>query len=198
MGALRRGIGVASGWWHGVGRAGSQAQVIAYRDGRVELRTGSQDIGTGTRTILAMIAAEELGIPLTQLRVEIGDTRYPYAVPSGGSSTAPSTTPAVRQAAAHLKGKLLRLAAPALGAEAEDLRHATVRSGYALTYRVPYLSLTYAAEFPLIRFPLTVNMFLTMRAFARTKRAASSPRSKSIRKLELFECSKLLRFMMPV
>ena len=120
-GQLRRGIGVASGWWHGIGRAGSQAQMVAYRDGRVELRTGSQDIGTGTRTIFAMVAAEELGVPLSQVRVEIGDTRYPYAVPSGGSSTAPSTTPAVRQAAAHLKEKLFRLAAPVLGAESEDL-----------------------------------------------------------------------------
>jgi xanthine dehydrogenase YagR molybdenum-binding subunit len=120
-GPLRRGIGVASGWWHGVGRPGSQAQMIAYRDGHVELRTGSQDIGTGSRTILGMIAAEELGIPLSDVRVEIGDTRYPYAVPSGGSSTAPSTTPAVRQAAAHLKNKLFRLAAAALGAESGDL-----------------------------------------------------------------------------
>jgi xanthine dehydrogenase YagR molybdenum-binding subunit len=120
-GPLRRGIGVASGWWHGTGRPGSQAEMIAYRDGRVELRTGSQDIGTGTRTILAMIAAEELGIPISQVRVEIGDTRYRYAVPSGGSSTAPSTTPAVRQAAAHLKEKLFRLAAPSLGADPGDL-----------------------------------------------------------------------------
>jgi xanthine dehydrogenase YagR molybdenum-binding subunit len=128
-GPLRRGIGVASGWWHGTGRPGSQAQMVAYRDGRVELRTGSQDIGTGTRTILGMIAAEELGIPLSQVRVEIGDTRYLYAVPSGGSSTAPSTTPAVRQAAAHLKDKLLRLAAPVLGAEVSDLeaRGGTIR-----------------------------------------------------------------------
>jgi len=128
-GSVRRGIGVASGSWHGLGRPGSQAQMVAYRDGRAELRTGSQDIGTGTRTILAMVAAEELGIPLSQVRVEIGDTRYLYAVPSGGSSTAPSTTPAVRQAAAHLKDKLFRLAAPALGAEIGDLeaRDGTIR-----------------------------------------------------------------------
>jgi xanthine dehydrogenase YagR molybdenum-binding subunit len=126
---LRRGVGVASGWWHGLGRPGSQAQAIAYRDGRVELRTGSQDIGTGTRTIFAMVTAEELGIPLSRVRVEVGDTRYLYAVPSGGSSTAPSTTPAVRQAAAHLKEKLFRLAAPALGAEITDLeaRDGTIR-----------------------------------------------------------------------
>jgi xanthine dehydrogenase YagR molybdenum-binding subunit len=140
-GPLQRGIGVASGRWHGVGRAGSQAQMVAYRDGRVELRTGSQDIGTGTRTILAMIAAEELGIPLAQVRVEIGDTRYLYAVPSGGSSTAPSTTPAVRQAAAHLKDKLLRLAAPALGAEAADLE---ARDGMIRVRFEPSRGLTFA------------------------------------------------------
>ncbi|HKV53211.1 MAG TPA: xanthine dehydrogenase family protein molybdopterin-binding subunit [Candidatus Binataceae bacterium] len=119
--AVRRGIGVAAGSWHGLGHPGSQAQAVAFRDGRVEVRTGSQDIGTGTRTIFAMVAAEELGLPLQRIQVEIGDTRYPYAVPSGGSSTAPSTTPAIRQAAAHLKQKLFRIAAPMLDAEIGDL-----------------------------------------------------------------------------
>jgi xanthine dehydrogenase YagR molybdenum-binding subunit len=76
-----------------------------------------------------MIAAEELGIPISRVFVEIGDTRYRYAVPSGGSSTAPSTTPAVRQAAAHLKEKLFRIAAPSLGADPGDLeaRDAAIR-----------------------------------------------------------------------
>jgi xanthine dehydrogenase YagR molybdenum-binding subunit len=120
-GPYRRGIGVASAAWHGIGAAGPQAQVIAYRDGHAELRIGAQDIGTGTRTILAMVAAEELGLPLAQVTAAIGDTRYPYSVPSGGSMTAPSDSPAVRQAAAHLKQKLLRIAAPLLGSKIDDL-----------------------------------------------------------------------------
>ncbi|HXZ87657.1 MAG TPA: xanthine dehydrogenase family protein molybdopterin-binding subunit, partial [Candidatus Binataceae bacterium] len=120
-GPVRRGIGAASAAWHGIGTSGPQAQVIAFRDGHVEVRIGTQDIGTGTRTILAMVAAEELGLPLAKVSAEIGDTRYLFSVPSGGSMTAPSNTPAVRQAAAHLKAKLFRIAAAALGAEAINL-----------------------------------------------------------------------------
>lgn len=128
-GSVRRGIGVAAAAWHGLGGSGPQAQVIAFRDGHVEVRIGTQDIGTGTRTILAMVAAEELGLPLARVSAEIGDTRYLFSVPSGGSTTAPSNTPAVRQAAAHLKAKLFRIAAAALGAEASNLeaRDLTIR-----------------------------------------------------------------------
>jgi xanthine dehydrogenase YagR molybdenum-binding subunit len=121
-GPLKRGIGVAAASWHAIGYAGPQAQVLAFRDGHAEVRIGTQDIGTGTRTILAMVAAEELGLPLARVSAAIGDTRYLYSVPSGGSGTAPSNTPAVRQAAAHLRDRLFRLAAPMLGAETGDLQ----------------------------------------------------------------------------
>jgi xanthine dehydrogenase YagR molybdenum-binding subunit len=120
-GARRRGVGVAAASWHGIGASGPQAQAVAYRDGRVAIRIGTQDLGTGTRTILAMVAAEELGLPFDRVTAEIGDTHYPFSLPSGGSMTAPSTTPAVRQAAAHLKNKLLRIAAPMIGVDAGGL-----------------------------------------------------------------------------
>ena len=123
-GPLKRGIGVASAAWRALGIPGPQALVVARRDGMVEVRIGTQDIGTGTRTILAMVAAEELGLPLDKIKCEIGDTRYLFSVPSGGSMSAPSNTPAVRQAAAHLKEKLFRIAAPALGAQPADLETA--------------------------------------------------------------------------
>lgn len=128
-GPIKRGIGVAAGAWHGIGSPGPQAQAIAFRDGHVEVRTGTQDIGTGTRTILAMVAAEELGLPLASVSAEIGDSRYLFSVPSGGSGTAPSNTPAVRQAAAHLKAKLFGIAAATLGVDANDLeaRDAMIR-----------------------------------------------------------------------
>lgn len=140
-GPLRRGIGVASAAWHGIGASGPQAQCVAWRDGRVAVRIGTQDIGTGTRTILAMVAAEELGLPLARVSAEIGDTRYLFSLPSGGSMTAPSTTPAVRQAAAHLKRKLLRLAAPALGAEPDEL---VLRDGVASVRGQPNRSIQFA------------------------------------------------------
>ena len=68
-------------------------------------------------------------MPLSAVTAHIGDTRFPFSVPSGGSSTSPSDSPAVRQAAAHLKQKLFRIAAPMLGAEPSDLeaRDSTIR-----------------------------------------------------------------------
>src|SRR5262249_18696449 len=62
-----------------------------------------QDIGTGTRTLLAQVAAEELGVPLEKITVRMGDTSLPRGPASGGSSTAPSLAPAVRAAAYKLK-----------------------------------------------------------------------------------------------
>jgi xanthine dehydrogenase YagR molybdenum-binding subunit len=71
-----------------------------------------QDIGTGTRTALAQIAAEELGLPLHRVDVEIGDSaRGPYAIVSGGSSTLPSMGPAVRAAAADAARQIIEIAA---------------------------------------------------------------------------------------
>jgi xanthine dehydrogenase YagR molybdenum-binding subunit len=121
---IKRGVGVASAEWHAVGVSGPEAQAIAHRDGTVEVRVGTQDIGTGTRTVLAIVAAEELGLPVNRVKSEIGDTRFLFSVPSGGSLSAPSNSPAVRQAAAHLKDKLFRIAAPILGAEPGDLEAA--------------------------------------------------------------------------
>jgi len=71
-----------------------------------------QDIGTGTRTAMAQIAAEELGFPLDRVEVSLGDTsRGPYATLSAGSSTTPSVGPAVRAAAADAKRQLIEIAA---------------------------------------------------------------------------------------
>jgi xanthine dehydrogenase YagR molybdenum-binding subunit len=71
-----------------------------------------QDIGTGTRTAMAQIAAEELGVPLDHVRVELGDSvRGPFASISAGSSTTPSMGPAVRAAAADAKRQLIEIAA---------------------------------------------------------------------------------------
>jgi CO/xanthine dehydrogenase Mo-binding subunit len=71
-----------------------------------------QDIGTGTRTAMAQIAAEELGIHVDRVQVSLGDSaRGPFASISAGSSTVPSMGPAVRSAAADVKRQLLEIAA---------------------------------------------------------------------------------------
>ena len=71
-----------------------------------------QDIGTGTRTAMAQIAAEELGLPLERVTVSLGDSaRGPYAAISAGSSTTPSMGPAVRAAAADAARQIIEIAA---------------------------------------------------------------------------------------
>jgi xanthine dehydrogenase YagR molybdenum-binding subunit len=142
-GPVRRGTGLACAAWHALGASGPEALAIAHRDGRVEIRCGTQDIGTGTRTALAVVAAEELGLPIAQIATEIGDTRYPFSLPSGGSMSSPSNTPAIRQAAAHLKEKLFKIAAPMLGAEPADLeaRDGTIRVRFDPSRKVAFKDL---------------------------------------------------------
>jgi xanthine dehydrogenase YagR molybdenum-binding subunit len=91
-------------------------------DGTAIVRIGTQDIGTGTRTILAQVCAEELGIPMGDVRVEIGDTESPYAPISAGSLTVASVTPAVRVAAMDAREQLLDVAAGVLETPKSELR----------------------------------------------------------------------------
>jgi xanthine dehydrogenase YagR molybdenum-binding subunit len=91
------------------------------RDGSVELMSAVQDLGTGTKTLLAIIVAEEFGIPPASVGIRIGDTRYPIGPDSGGSVTAGSITPAARNAAYQVKQKLFAAVAPQLGTTADNL-----------------------------------------------------------------------------
>ena len=111
-GAWKRGVGMASQIWYGGGGPPSYAWVRIGADARAVVNTAMQDIGTGTATAMAQIAAEELGLPLDRVDVSLGDSaRGPYASVSAGSSTVPSMGPAVRAAAADAAGQLLEIAA---------------------------------------------------------------------------------------
>lgn len=113
-GPSKRGVGLGAAiWWPG-GR-GTQAQLTILPDGGIEIRCGTQDIGTGTRTIIAAIVAEELGVPMESVKSLIGDTNYPYSGGSGGSTTAPSVAPAVKNTTEKAKDKLLEQAATHFG-----------------------------------------------------------------------------------
>ncbi|MGH7277155.1 MAG: xanthine dehydrogenase family protein molybdopterin-binding subunit, partial [Candidatus Rokuibacteriota bacterium] len=126
-GTRRRGIGLAAHDWGGSGYPPGYAWVKLNADGTAEVVTGTQDIGTGTRTGLTQIAAEELGLPVAQVILHLGDTATGvYAPVSAGSATQATIGPAVRAAAAEAKGHLLRAAATMLEAAPEDLR---VRDG---------------------------------------------------------------------
>jgi xanthine dehydrogenase YagR molybdenum-binding subunit len=111
-GPVRRGTGLASQIWYGGGGPPSYAWVRVGSDGRAVVITAMQDIGTGSRTAMAQIAAEELGLPLERVRCELGDSaRGPYASISAGSSTTPSMGPAVRAAAADAARQIIEIAA---------------------------------------------------------------------------------------
>jgi CO/xanthine dehydrogenase Mo-binding subunit len=108
----KHGVGLASQIWFGGGGPPSYAWTRVTSDGRIAVVTAMQDIGTGTRTAMAQIAAEELGVPLDHVSVEVGDSaRGPYATLSAGSSTTPSVGPAVRAAAADAKRQIIEIAA---------------------------------------------------------------------------------------
>jgi CO/xanthine dehydrogenase Mo-binding subunit len=111
-GPWKHGIGLASQIWYGGGGPPSYAWIRVGADGHAQVVTAMQDIGTGTRTAMAQIAAEELGLPVEHVQVSLGDSaRGPFASISAGSSTVPSMGPAVRSAAADAKRQLIELAA---------------------------------------------------------------------------------------
>lgn len=119
---LRRGLGMASQIWSGGGTPPAYATVHLNADGSAICRIGTQDIGTGTRTVIAQVCAEELGIDIADVNVEIGDTQSPHAPISAGSLTVASVTPPVRLAAKDAREQLLDVAAGVLEVSRAELR----------------------------------------------------------------------------
>ena len=124
-----RGRGCASISWPAGGGPPAYATVRINPDGTVDVLTGSQDLGTGARTVLAQIAAEALGANIRDVRTVLGDTeRLPYTSNSWGSQTTASVGPAVRMAAEDARVRLFDAAAQFLDAKPEDLesRHSII------------------------------------------------------------------------
>ena len=119
---LRRGLGVAAQIWSTGGGPPCYATVRLNSDGTADVFAGSQDLGTGTSTIVAQVAAEALGHRLDMVRAVIGDTASgPYAGNSWGSMTVASLAPAVRMAAEDARRALVEAAAGLMGAAPRDL-----------------------------------------------------------------------------
>jgi xanthine dehydrogenase YagR molybdenum-binding subunit len=148
-GPKKRGIGMANGNWYVFAREkGMGAQVKIHRDGSVELFSGAQDIGSGFRTVVTVVAAEELGINPEDITPRVGDTQFPEGPASGGSNTTNTVAPVVRLAANEAKKKLFEVAAPALDAEPGELE---AREGKILVAGDASRSLTFkeaAAKMP--------------------------------------------------
>jgi xanthine dehydrogenase YagR molybdenum-binding subunit len=105
-GPVKTGVGMGSCIWYQGGGPGSAVHVTVHRDGSVEVSNGAQDIGTGTRTLLAVIVAEVLGLEVDDIKVNLGQTQWPAGPGSGGSTTAPTLGPCARAAAEKAKEAL--------------------------------------------------------------------------------------------
>jgi xanthine dehydrogenase YagR molybdenum-binding subunit len=137
----RRGLGMATQIWGGSGAPPAYAELRLNADGTVEVRIGTQDIGTGAKTALAQIAAEVLTLPVGKVRLSLGDTDYPYAPLSAGSQTIASCGPAVRLAAEDARSHLADAAASLLEASPNEIR---LESGRFSVVGVPDRGVTIA------------------------------------------------------
>jgi len=125
-GHIKRGMGVSMHTWGGRGH-NSNCQITIHPDGSVEAALGSQDLGTGTRTVIAIVAAETLGLPVEGITVMIGDSKFPDSGPSGGSTTVGGVSASTRRAAVDARDQLFAAVAPGLGVPADQL---TAKDGY--------------------------------------------------------------------
>jgi xanthine dehydrogenase YagR molybdenum-binding subunit len=91
-------------------RQAASARARMAADGRIIVQSGTQDLGTGTYTVMTQIAADALGFPMNQVTFELGDSDLPEAPVSGGSQSVASVAPAVRAAALALREKLVAIA----------------------------------------------------------------------------------------
>ncbi|MFO1078324.1 MAG: xanthine dehydrogenase family protein molybdopterin-binding subunit [Planctomycetota bacterium] len=117
-GRYRRGVGLASARWGTLGNQGRPPHGMLCRihqDGRVESRSGAQDVGPGLKTVQTAITAEELGIDPALVTSVSGHTSDPSGPASGGSTTTPSLAPAIRHAAFRAAQMLSDLVAEHFG-----------------------------------------------------------------------------------
>jgi xanthine dehydrogenase YagR molybdenum-binding subunit len=120
-GPIKTGLGVALHQWGGGGSQDKQVSCTINPDGSVELKSATQDLGTGIRTVLAIVAAEILGLEVRDITSNIGNSTFPVGQPSGGSTTTASMTPACHNAVTQARAKLLEKIAPGLNADPDDL-----------------------------------------------------------------------------
>ena len=91
-------------------RSASSAKATVFADGHAEILCATQDIGTGTYTIMTQTAADALGLPVSKVKVKLGDSSYPKGANSGGSQVTASVGPAIRAAALGAVAKLVAMA----------------------------------------------------------------------------------------
>jgi len=136
------GIGFGVSAWGGGGSDDCEVEVRIDRDGSITAACGVQDLGTGTRTYMAAITAEEFGLAVRDVTAKLGSSRLGMGVGSGGSVTTASLAPAVKDAAskarvafaAHL-GQVLRLPAEGFRFEPEGVLHTGAKTPTVMTWK---------------------------------------------------------------
>ena len=119
-GPVKHGVGLAIHTWGGRGHD-SNCQLTIHPDGSVDIKMGSQDLGTGTRTCILIVAADSLGLSMDQIQLNIGDNQYPADGGSGGSTTIGGVSSSTRRAAVDALNALFEKVAPGLNATPADL-----------------------------------------------------------------------------
>lgn len=119
-GPIKRGLGISVHTWGGLGHD-SECDVTISPDGSVEAKIGTQDLGTGTRTIIGQVVADTLGLPFEAVKVEIGKNAFPKSGGSGGSTTIGGVSTSSRLAATAALNAVCEACATRIGTAPENL-----------------------------------------------------------------------------
>ena len=132
------GWGMATGVWEAL-QMPFAVRLVLTANGHAEVACATHDIGTGTYTIMAQVAADVLGLPIDNIAVKLGDSSLPMSPVSGGSWTAVSIGTAILKAGAELRGRLLGLAQSIPGSPLADAKPGDVelRDGKIVSKRDP-------------------------------------------------------------
>lgn len=122
-GSVVEGLGIGIHKWGGTAN-NSNCLLKIHPDGGVESYCGTQDLGTGTRTVCAMVLAETLGLPIDAVKVNIGSSTYPFSGASGGSTTVGAVSESHRRVAQQALAELFELVAKKLEVSADQLEAA--------------------------------------------------------------------------
>jgi xanthine dehydrogenase YagR molybdenum-binding subunit len=122
-GSMRHGIGMALHTWGGSAQGGqpNETTVIISRDGTVSAESSTQDLGTGQRTVTAIVVAEILGLEPADILVNLGISSLGHSTGSGGSTTCPSQAPAALRAAVAARDDLFAKVGKKLGVDPKNL-----------------------------------------------------------------------------
>ncbi|MBV9122590.1 MAG: xanthine dehydrogenase family protein molybdopterin-binding subunit, partial [Planctomycetes bacterium] len=120
-GSVKHGIGMGLNTWGGMGSRPNDVDVTISSDGSVLVRSSTQDLGPGERTVLPIIMAEVLGLNVADITVQIGESTFGRSQGSGGSTTCAGTSPPAYNAVVAARDALFAKIAPRLGVKPEDL-----------------------------------------------------------------------------